>query len=154
MSGSQDPTWRDESASARRVTLLGEVALRVNDMATMREFYCEVVGLDVLREDTGYVFFRVAEGVEGHPQALVLFDRGVEVGAERSTLDHLAFVIDLQDYDGRRRQLERAGVKVTPKEFPLFRWRSLFVRDPEGNSVEFVCYDPGVQEAPASRRAR
>ncbi len=33
---------------------------------------------------------------------------------------------------------------VFPKEFPHFKWRSLFFYDPEGNTVELVCYDPEV----------
>jgi catechol-2,3-dioxygenase len=136
----RDPS--DSPLTRPRVSLLGEVALRVNDLAKMRAFYRDVVGLDVWRDGEDFVFLRVAEGVEGHPQALVLFDRKVEVGAARSTLDHLAFVIDLDDYEGRRGQLEQHGLEVIAKEFPFFGWRSLFVRDPEGNSVEFVCYDP------------
>ena len=124
--------------------MLGELALRVNDVAAMRAFYRDVVGLEVWRDGVDYVFFKVAEGVEGNPQAPVLFDRGVEVGPETSTLDHLAFVIDRDDYDARRRQLEGLGLRVTPKEFPFFHWRALFITDPEGNTVEFVCYDPGV----------
>lgn len=124
--------------------MLGELALRVNDVAAMRAFYRDVVGLEVWRDGSDYVFFKVAEGMEGHPQALVLFDRGIDVGPKSSTLDHLAFVIDLDDYDARRRQLEGLGLAVTPKEFPFFHWRALFIKDPEGNTVEFVCYDPGV----------
>jgi catechol 2,3-dioxygenase-like lactoylglutathione lyase family enzyme len=124
--------------------MLGELALRVSDVAAMRAFYRDVVGLEVWHDGDDHVFFRVAEGVEGHPQALVLFDRGVEVGQEMSTLDHLAFVIDLDDYE-RRRQLESLGLRVTPKEFPLFHWRALFIRDPEGNTIEFVCYDPSCR---------
>ena len=131
-------------AESPGVTLLGEVALRVNDLPTVRAFYRDVVGLEVWREGEGFVFFRVADGVEGHPQALVLFDREFEVEAARSTLDHLAFVIELHDYDERRRQLEDLGLPVTAKEFPFFQWRSLFISDPEGNTVEFVCYDPRV----------
>ena len=111
--------------------LLGEVALRVNDVATMRAFYRDVVGLDVWHEGADFVFFRIGEGVEGHPQALVLFDRDVEVRRETSTLDHLAFVIALDDYEARRLQLERLGLQVSAKEFPFFHWRSLFVRDPD-----------------------
>jgi extradiol dioxygenase family protein len=127
--------------SAQPIKLLGELALRVNDLPRMVAFYRDVVGLEVWREYQDCVFFRIAEGVEGHPQALVLFGN-VEVGGERSTIDHFAFVIALEDYDVWQRQLERLGVKVRPKEFPHFHWRSLFFADPEGNTVEFVCYDP------------
>jgi extradiol dioxygenase family protein len=124
--------------------MLGELALRVKDVAAMRAFYRDVVGLEVWRDGDDHVFFKVAEGLEGHPQALVLFDRSVEVASETSTLDHVAFVIDLDDYDARRRQLERIGLRVMPKEFPSFHWRALFITDPDGNTVEFVCYDPSV----------
>jgi catechol-2,3-dioxygenase len=135
-----DPT----RMSARPVRLLGEIGLRVNDLGTMLAFYRDIVGLEVWRQYPDCVFLRIADGVDGHPQALVLFDRGVAVGPERSTLDHVAFVIGLEDYDERRRDLERFGLEVKPKEFPRFQWRSLFVSDPEGNTVEFVCHDPSV----------
>ena len=124
--------------------ILGEVALRVVDLGAMRAFYRDVVGLEEWRDGDGFVFFAVAEGVEGHPQALVLFDRAREVRPEASTLDHLAFAIALEEYEPRRRQLEEAGLEVTPKEFPGFGWRALFVRDPDGNTVEFVAYDPDL----------
>jgi len=88
----------------------------------MLAFYRDVVGLEVWREYPDCVFLRIADGVEGHPQAIVLFDRAVEVGAERSTIDHFAFVISLEDYDERRRQLERLGLQVQPKG-----WSSLSV---------------------------
>jgi catechol-2,3-dioxygenase len=110
----------------------------------MRAFYRDVVGLGEWRGGDGYQFLRVAEGVEGHPQALVLFDRGVDVAQDATTLDHIAFVIEPADYDERRRQLEEAGLHVEPKTFEFFHWRSLFVVDPEGNRIEFVCYDPSV----------
>ena len=110
----------------------------------MRAFYRDVVGLEEWRGGDGYQFLRVAEAVEGHPQALVLFDREVEVSPVATTLDHIAFVIELRDYADRKRQLEEAGLEVTPKIFEDFHWRSLFVEDPEGNRVEFVSYDPTV----------
>ena len=125
--------------------ILGEIALRVTDLAAMRAFYRDVVGLEEWREGDGFVFFEVAEGVEGHPQALVLFDRPREVSPEASTLDHLAFVIALEEYEGRKRELEEHGLEPATREFPVFGWRALFVRDPDGNTVEFVCHDPDVQ---------
>jgi catechol-2,3-dioxygenase len=124
---------------------LGELALRVADLDAMRAFYRDVVGLEILDESVpGSVFFRVAAAVEGHPQTLVLFDRGVELDRDRTTVDHFAFLIDLEDYDPQRDRLEGLGIAVRLKEFPHFHWRALFFQDPEGHSVEFVCYDPTV----------
>lgn len=120
-----------------------ELALRVNDLASMKSFYRDVVGLEVYADPEPYfVFFKVAEAVEGHPQILGLFDRKAPVEQDRSTLDHLAFLIDLVDYDMHAKRLRDNGVEVSPKTFPHFHWRSLFFRDPEGNTVELVCYDP------------
>jgi catechol-2,3-dioxygenase len=133
---------RDEKhgSSQPGVVMLGELALRVNDLAVMRAFYRDVVGLEVWRDFDDYVFFKIADGVEGHPQLLVLFDRGVEVEPKASTLDHLAFVIHPDDYDVWRRRLEDLGLPLTRKEFSFAHWRALFISDPEGNTVEFVCY--------------
>ncbi len=40
----------------------------------MHKFYEEVVGLEVLRRDESFVFFKVAQGYGGHTQNLALFD--------------------------------------------------------------------------------
>jgi len=52
--------------------------------------------------------------------------RDSKVDSAKTTLDHLAFLIDVTDYDDQRRRLEGFGVDVVPKEFPEFDWRSLF----------------------------
>jgi catechol 2,3-dioxygenase len=132
----------------KAIRFLAELGLRVNDLARMSTFYRDLVGLDVFNEGPGYVFFRVAEAVEGHPQLMVLFDRDSKVDPATSTLDHLAFLIDMNEYDDQRRRLEGLGVEVFPKEFPEFHWRSLFFTDPEGNRVEFVAYDRRVGSSP------
>ena len=43
--------------------ILGEIALRVTDLAAMRAFYRDVVGLEEWREGDGFVFFKVAAHV-------------------------------------------------------------------------------------------
>lgn len=129
----------------RSVRSLGELGLRVRDLHSARDFYRDTVGLEIFEEGEGYAFFRVGEAVEGHPQLLVLFDRVVELVAATTTLDHFAFIIDLAEYDAERRRLEDLGIQVRTKTFPHFKWRSLFFSDPEGNTVEFVAYDPDME---------
>jgi catechol-2,3-dioxygenase len=126
----------------RAVRTLGEIALRVNDLEVMAEFYEKIVGLELMRAFPGIVFFRIGEGYGGHTTILALFDRDTAVGSERTTLDHLAFTIDIADYATERERLQAAGVEVRPEVFEWVGWRSLFIRDPEGNTVEFVCRDP------------
>lgn len=123
---------------------LVELALRANDLDAMVSFYRDVVGLDVYDSSPGLVFLLIADAVEGHPQLLAIFDRSVHVEQEHTTLDHFAFLIDVDDYEVHRARLEAAGVAVFPKTFPAHRWRSLFFYDPEGNTVELVSYDPSV----------
>ena len=124
---------------------LGELALRANDLDALVAFYRDVVGLEVYSDQRPLlVFLKIADGVEGHPQIMGIFDRETEVGQERSTLDHFAFSIDLADYETEKQRLEGLGVAVATREFPVFHWRSLFFLDPDGNTVELVAYDPTV----------
>lgn len=50
---------------AGAIRAVGEVALRVNDLDRMQEFYERVVRLELLRRFPGIVFFRVADGYRG-----------------------------------------------------------------------------------------
>lgn len=128
---------------------LGEIALRVADLDGMRRFYEGVIGLELLRRFEHAAFFRLADGFGGHTQVLALFDRQAGPGyaglsAAKTTLDHLAFEVGLADFEAERKRLEAAGLAVTTAEHAWVRWRSLYVTDPEGNTVELVCYDPSV----------
>ena len=144
---------------ATAVKNIGEIALRVNDLEKMQRFYQEVVGLEVMKRFPTAVFFRIAEGYGGHPQVLALFDRAAESGGpqihsttphgvshQRSTLDHLAFEIDLSAYASEKSRLEKLGVEVDTRVFAWTSWRSLFFSDPEHNTVELVCYDASIDK--------
>ena len=125
--------------------LLGELALRVMDLPAMTAFYSDVVGLEMFSDNSpDFVFLKIADLAEGHPQIMGLFDRSTELGQERSTLDHFAFVIDLDDLETEKQRLEKLDVRYVEREFPNFHWRSIFFTDPEDNTVEFVSYDPSV----------
>ena len=126
--------------------VLGELALRVNDLKAMVAYYSEVVGLEMFSDNSpDFVFLKIADLAEGHPQIMGLFDRRTEVGQPTSTLDHFAFVVD--DLGEHKERLERHGVPYVDREFPNFHWRSIFFADPEGNTVEFVAYDPSVRSS-------
>ena len=108
--------------SARRhIKGLGEVSIRVTDLDAMRKFYEEVVGLEVLRRDESFVFFKIAEGYGGHTQNLALFSatnrsfietKSPELSEEKTTLHHIALNVALEDFESEKMRLEGLGLKV------------------------------------------
>jgi catechol-2,3-dioxygenase len=128
---------------------LGEIALRVNDLDTAQKFYEDVIGLPLMTRVPNCAFFKIADGYGGHTQVLALFDRSENPGyrapdATSSTIDHIAFEIPLADFDTELKRLRALGLQVETSEHAWVHWRSLYVTDPEGNQVEFVCYDESV----------
>ena len=101
--------------SDRRIKGLGEVSLCVRDLDAMHKFYEEVVGLEVLRRDESFVFFKVAEGYGGHSQNLALFEAS-KVNPQESTLHHIALNIALEDYESEKIRLEGLGLEVNATE--------------------------------------
>jgi catechol 2,3-dioxygenase-like lactoylglutathione lyase family enzyme len=128
----------------RTVRALGEVALRVHDLDKSQAFYADVVGLELMRRFEDSAFFRIADGYAGHTTILALFARKTPVEQNRSTVDHLAFTIGLEDYEAERQRLEALGLIVATATHGWVHWRSLYVTDPDGNTVELVCYDAAV----------
>ena len=132
--------------SDRRVKGLGEVSIQVKDLDTMHKFYEEVVGLEVLRRDEDFVFFKVAEGYGGHTQNLALFEaKSEQLKYEGSTLHHIALNVALEDFEAERIRLESLGLKVNATIYEWLHVRSLYFYDPEGNHLEFVAYDETVR---------
>ena len=139
--------------AARRVKGLGEVAVRVQDLDTMHKFYEEVIGLQVLRREDSFVFFKVAEGYGGRAQVIALFEasrlgfieaKSPHITPEASTLHHIALNVDLQDFEAEKARLEGLGLKVETADHPWIHVRSLYFSDPEGNLLEFVCFDESL----------
>jgi catechol 2,3-dioxygenase-like lactoylglutathione lyase family enzyme len=140
--------------SDHRIKGLGEVSIRVNNLDAMHKFYEEVLGLEVLRRDESFVFFKIAEGYGGHTQNLALFDatnrdmleaKSLQLSPDRTTLHHIALNISVEDFEAEKRRLEGLGLKVRAYEHEWIHVRSLYFPDPEGNLLELVCYDAGVK---------
>lgn len=138
------------SNSDRRVKGLGEVSIRVKNLDEMFKFYAEVVGLEVLRREEDFVFFKIADGYAGHTQNLALFSAGnrmflqnksPQLSFEGSTLHHIALNIDLEDFETEKKRLEGLGLQVEATEHEWIHVRSMYFSDPEGNLLEFVSYD-------------
>jgi catechol-2,3-dioxygenase len=144
------------SETTRPIKALGEVVLRVRNLDTMQEFYEKAVGLELLeRYENTMAFFRIAPDYEGHTPSLALFDQSGEadhrsrhydgLDPDKSPLHHIAFTISVSDYEAEKERLQNLGLDVETGEHGWVHYRSLYITDPEGNVVEFVCYDPSVR---------
>jgi len=141
---------------SRTIKALGEIALRTENVDIMFEFYRDVVGLEVKAKWEEVAFLKIAEGYGGHTQVLALFamerasnaDRPQweQVDVRHTTLHHLALTIDLADYESEKQRLEGLGQDVRVSDHAWVQWRSLYINDPDGNVVEFVCFDGSIEK--------
>jgi len=129
----------------RHVKGIGEVSIRVTDLDAMHKFYEEVIGLEVIRQEDEYVFFKVAEGYGGHTQNLALFEASNTLNPQESTLHHIALNVALEDFESEKMRLEGLGLKVDATVHEWLHVRSMYFYDPEGNHLEFVAYDETVR---------
>jgi catechol-2,3-dioxygenase len=148
MTDSSTPDFGGRPNGPGAVRALGEFALRVEDFETMYGFYRDVVGLgDPIGDFDGAVFFGLGESAAGHEAVFVLFDRRKTEGYEgidqaKTTIDHFAFSVDPDDFDAEVERLRDHGLELDFASHDWVNWRSLYFSDPEGNRVEFVCFDP------------
>lgn len=116
-----------------------ETSLYAQDLDAAERFYGEILGLSfVKREGRRHLFYRCGEGM------LLIFNPDE---TERSTdipphgargPGHVAFAVLPEALEAWKTRLEAAGVPIEAD----VRWpngaRSLYLRDPAGNSVELT----------------
>lgn len=143
----QDGTRRSSDRVVPRAVL--ETALYVSDLDAAEAFYGGVLGLPrVARMGDRHVFFRLGQGM------LLIFNPAESVHPHvPGTLPvpahgaigpgHVAFAATADEVDVWRARLDAAGIAIEAD----FRWpsrggdpgpRSIYVRDPGENSVEFA----------------
>ena len=151
---------------------LGEIAIRVADMARMADFYETVLGLERLRgtDADPIVFFRIGEGFGGHTAVLALFaqdapanlaqyadatgqNKESPVTGLHSSLHHIALSLPFREQDAVMAWYDRQGIDYSVQHFGWIGWRGVFTKDPEGNTVELVAYDPAMLDENAQTGA-
>ncbi|MCF6098150.1 VOC family protein [Mesorhizobium muleiense] len=122
-----------------------ESALYVTDLDAAEKFYTDVLGLDLLGKVEGrHLFFRCGDGV------LLIFnaeatkvppapDARLKVPPHGTVGDgHLCFAASADEIVRWRAHLARKKIAIESE----FEWpqggRSIYIRDPSGNSIEFA----------------
>jgi catechol 2,3-dioxygenase len=142
----------DDSLHPIKPLGVGEIVVRVADLQRSIIFYTAVLGFKLIRvlHDT-IAFIRVADGVEGHTQIIGLFSHEWPASREGktwdgceprlSTLHHFAIEISLKNYDSTLEYLTKQGLNPNTSIHAWIGWRSIYISDPDDNTVEFVAYD-------------
>lgn len=122
-----------------------ESALYVTDLEVAETFYADVIGLERMGKVEGrHVFFRCGKGVlllfnaeaTRHPPAP---DARLPVPPHGTTgQGHLCFAASAEELNRWKAHLDTHGVAIEAE----FEWpqggRSIYLRDPSGNSLEFA----------------
>ena len=145
-----------------KVQEIGEIAVRCSDLDRMESFYHQIIGLPYLAErDRGIVFFKIADGFEGHPQVLALFEKNAgrqelhetsdlpPATGGGSSLHHIALCVSHVQQNAAIQWFEENGLEVKVQVFEWIGWRGVFVKDPEGNTVELVSNNPILRKSKA-----
>jgi catechol 2,3-dioxygenase-like lactoylglutathione lyase family enzyme len=126
-------------------TAILESALYVSDLDAAEGFYADVLGLKLLgKVDGRHIFFRCGPGV------LLIFnaeatkvppaaDAKLPVPPHGTVGDgHLCFAASRDEIEDWKAHLAAKGIEIESE----FEWpqggRSIYIRDPSGNSVEFA----------------
>lgn len=122
-----------------------ESCLYADDLAAAERFYADVLGLEVFSREPGrHVFFRCGPGV-------FLVFNPERTGSEPARVGgglvpphgargpgHVAFRVGEDELEAWRRRLQQAGVAIESEVDWPGGGRSIYLRDPAGNSIELA----------------
>lgn len=121
---------------------IAEIVLWTADQAQALAFYRDLLGLEVISPpELRNVFLKAGEGKHGIPQMVVLVPKSdSQQGEPRGgQLHHLAFELPAERFDDQVATLTAAGYAPRAGKHPVFSSRTMYVDDPDGNEVEFIC---------------
>jgi catechol 2,3-dioxygenase len=136
---------------------LGEIVIRTPNLETMINFYQKIIGLTVFKKFQFSIFLKIADDFEGHPQILALFDENIPSNGpgepkftdhkvSHSPIHHLAFAMTINEFESEFQRIKSLGYELRIAEYDVMGWRSFYIYDPDGNTIEFVCYDKHITE--------
>ena len=129
----------------KNVVGISEIVLWTADKERALHFYRDLIGLEVISPPTlPNVFLKAGEGNAGIPQMIVLVPKTDEVKARASgyQLHHMALELPEEAFDAQHAALVAAGYQPRGGKHPVLASRTMYVDDPDGNEVEFICRAP------------
>jgi len=140
---------------AMPVTELNHYLIRANNLERTKDFYCKVLGFEVMpRPDfpfpgywlgvDGKIQVHMAQG--GVPNSELYYLGSPKNAAKDNSgvIDHIAFLAT--DPDKFVKHLKAVGVPCRPRNFPESQLYQLFIKDPDGLTIELNFF--GITKAP------
>lgn len=124
---------------------IAEIVLWTADKERALRFYRDLLGLELISPPTlRNAFLKAGEGAAGIPAMIVLVPKGDDVLSQPSgyQLHHLALALPPEAFDAQREALVAAGYTPRGGKHPVLASRTMYVDDPDGNEVEFICSAP------------
>src|SRR6476469_7610679 len=129
----------------KHVVGIAEIVLWTADKSRAVQFYRDMLGLEIISPPhLANVFLKVGDGQAGIPSMIVLVPKSDEVKAHPSgyQLHHMAFELPSEAFDAQHAALVAAGYQPRGGKHPVLASRTMYVDDPDGNEVEFICRTP------------
>jgi catechol-2,3-dioxygenase len=124
---------------------IAEIVLWTADKERALRFYRDLLGLELISPTTlRNAFLKAGEGAAGIPAMIVLVPKGDDVLSQPSgyQLHHLALALPPESFDAQHAVLVAAGYTPRGGKHPVLASRTMYVDDPDGNEVEFICSAP------------
>ncbi len=124
------------------ITGLAEIVLWTADKEKALAFYRDLLGLQLISPPTlRNAFLSAGDGSAGVPQMIVLVPMPPEIAQQPRSgqLHHLAFQLPPEGFDAQHEALAAAGYSPRGGQHPVLASRTMYVDDPDGNEVEFIC---------------
>ena len=121
---------------------ISEVVLWTTDMEKALNFYRDLLGLEVISSpDIPNVFLKVGSGQTDVRQMIVLVPKTEDIIARPFgyQLNHFALELPEERFDDQHKALVAAGYHPRSGQHPVLTSRTMYVDDPDGNEVEFIC---------------
>ena len=113
-----------------KATGIDHMVVHVKDVSRSRQFYVDLLGMEVAHENPGQVFLRCGQ------QQLGLFEgrQPPEATAGRD-LNHIALQVESGSYEEVKSSLEASGITVTGRRGDP---RCIYFQDPDGHQLQIL----------------